>query len=299
MGRRPWQLTSYRSRPVLVLLPPSEGKRAPARRRPGRPRRARRSRRSPPGARRPLDALVKLASGNRTRALEHLGLSAGLAAEVDARRRAAHGAGRARRRGLHRRPASSTSTSRRSPPRRSPAPASRCSSPPRCGASSRWTTASRPTACRSAPGSRRSPAPGSPPGGARRSRGPARRARRAGRRHALRRLRGGVAAAGARRSSRSRPRPPTAGRSRTWPRPCAARSRGELLRRAGAPPTEPADVAAAAERGDGVGRVELHAPHARRRAPGSSTSSPRRLSDRIRSAGGSSASSRSTSAASS
>lgn len=67
---------------MLVLLPPSEGKRAPAS---GAPvdvssltfpeLEARREK--------ALRALVRMASGNRRRALEHLGLSAGQAAEVD------------------------------------------------------------------------------------------------------------------------------------------------------------------------------------------------------------------------
>jgi hypothetical protein len=67
---------------VLVLLPPSEGKRAPES---GAPvdvaaltfpaLSAQRER--------ALRALVRMASGNRKRALEHLGLSAGQAAEVD------------------------------------------------------------------------------------------------------------------------------------------------------------------------------------------------------------------------
>src|SRR4051794_21284440 len=85
--RRPgWH--AVRARPslpfaaVLVLLPPSEGKRAPdagapvdlppltSRALPGRREKA-------------LRALVKRATGNRRRAVEHLGLSAGQAAEVD------------------------------------------------------------------------------------------------------------------------------------------------------------------------------------------------------------------------
>jgi cytoplasmic iron level regulating protein YaaA (DUF328/UPF0246 family) len=68
---------------VLVLLPPSEGKRAPASGAPvdvasltfGPELRERRER--------ALRALVRMASGNRRRALENLGLSAGQAAEVD------------------------------------------------------------------------------------------------------------------------------------------------------------------------------------------------------------------------
>jgi uncharacterized protein len=67
---------------VLVLLPPSEGKRAPA---DGAP--VDLATLTLPGLtahrEKALRALVKLANGNRKRALAHLGLSAGLAAEVD------------------------------------------------------------------------------------------------------------------------------------------------------------------------------------------------------------------------
>jgi cytoplasmic iron level regulating protein YaaA (DUF328/UPF0246 family) len=67
---------------VLVLLPPSEGKRAPASGAPVDlatltfPQLTERREKI-------LRALVKLASGNRRRAVEHLGLSAGQGAEVD------------------------------------------------------------------------------------------------------------------------------------------------------------------------------------------------------------------------
>jgi hypothetical protein len=68
---------------VLVLLPPSEGKRAPA---DGAPvDLASLAFADELGARRAkaLGALVKLAGGNRKRALGHLGLTPGLSAEVD------------------------------------------------------------------------------------------------------------------------------------------------------------------------------------------------------------------------
>jgi uncharacterized protein len=67
---------------VLVLLPPSEGKRAPDAGAPVDlatltfPALTERREKA-------LRALVKLANGNRRRAVEHLGLSAGQAAEVD------------------------------------------------------------------------------------------------------------------------------------------------------------------------------------------------------------------------
>jgi cytoplasmic iron level regulating protein YaaA (DUF328/UPF0246 family) len=67
---------------VLVLLPPSEGKRAPDAGAPvdlstlSFPELTERREKA-------LRALVKLASGNRKRALEHLGLSSGQAAELD------------------------------------------------------------------------------------------------------------------------------------------------------------------------------------------------------------------------
>jgi cytoplasmic iron level regulating protein YaaA (DUF328/UPF0246 family) len=67
---------------VLVLLPPSEGKRAPAAGAPvdldGLVFPELNQRRD-----KALRALVRLASGNRRRAVEHLGLSAGQADEVD------------------------------------------------------------------------------------------------------------------------------------------------------------------------------------------------------------------------
>ena len=91
---------------MLILLPPSEGKAAPADGRAGRPRLAGLRRPcSASGARGLLDALERLAKLPRGRAIgDARRLQPGQAGEVDVDARLRVGAGGAGRRGLHRRP---------------------------------------------------------------------------------------------------------------------------------------------------------------------------------------------------